>query len=218
MTKKKPEQYPLIPNDQDPFTIIGNIPKGMSYQWVALSVLGNKETVARCPGDDRDVAEFHLQVMRNGGWTSVPAKRHPKMPKKGRNIVVRGQLLMQRKEALTNAAREREIRDAQRMYQEHPGSAHHKNSNTDFITPIVSALDNWPGKDGIPIDVDVTIPVRLYSNLLEAAAICHLSPQEYARRMITLIYRGDLSGVLIATHDYKAFEAKDLSISNWRGS
>lgn len=195
--------------ERDPFEVIGKVPVGVSYQWVAISVMG-----------DTEIAAYTIQVLRASGWTCVPAKRHPKMPKAGKRIVVGSQVLMQQKEVSVRAEREREIRAAREMFDGHPGSNSSKTSThcgrqeaiSSSIAPVDGPPLDFPGSDGVPREVMVTIPLRLSANLMEAAAVCHLSLEEYGRRMVILLQRGNLSGVLVQTLDREAFEVRDLSI------
>lgn len=94
----------------DQFEVIGAIPETASYQWVALSVDG-----------DYEVMREHNWEMHLGGWTPVPAGRHPLMPHNDRgHIVVAEQILLERREELSVAARMIELASAKRQYDDSP--------------------------------------------------------------------------------------------------
>lgn len=83
------------------------IPDGWTYQWCAVSVVGNTEVLI-----DQNL------MMAENGWRPVPADRYP-----GRfmpagytgNIVRGGQMLMERPSSLTEEARAEEIMIAKRQ-------------------------------------------------------------------------------------------------------
>lgn len=83
------------------------IPKGWSYQWCAVSVVGNTEILM-----DQNL------MMAENGWRPVPASRYPGrfMPEghKG-NIIRGGQMLMERPEALSIEARAEDVRLARQL-------------------------------------------------------------------------------------------------------
>lgn len=83
------------------------IPDGWTYQWCAISVVGNTEILL-----DQNL------MMAENGWRPVPAERYPGrfMPEghKG-NIVRGGQMLMERPATLTEEARSEEVRNAKQL-------------------------------------------------------------------------------------------------------
>jgi len=93
----------------DPFDVpLSFIPRGWSYQWNAISSYGNKEIF------QAQNIEFY-----QNGWRPVPASRHDGffMPRGETGpVVVRGQMLMERPQELTDEARaEAEHRARQQM-------------------------------------------------------------------------------------------------------
>lgn len=83
------------------------VPPGWTFQWVAVSVVGNTEILM----------DQNLQMAENG-WRPVPAERYPGrfMPAghKG-NIIRGGQMLMERPEELTKEARREDIINAKQL-------------------------------------------------------------------------------------------------------
>lgn len=83
------------------------IPKGWSYQWCAISVVGDKEILM-----DQNL------MMAENGWRAVPASRYPGrfMPEGHTGSIVRGgQMLMERPQKLSDEAREEDIRNARKQ-------------------------------------------------------------------------------------------------------
>lgn len=108
--KAKPRKTPRVTSQEtgafsDPFEVIGAAPKGKTYQWVAREVLGQS-----------DFAQYDRMVA--SGWRAVPPKRHPRMQARKGEIVLDGQVLMERSEQLTDAARERETKSALDMIKD----------------------------------------------------------------------------------------------------
>lgn len=184
----------------DRFAVLGDTPRGWSYQWMALDVLGESQ-------------DETIRHMRAVGWKEVPTKRHPAMPSDGRRIVVGGQVLMQRRTTDVDSSRAKEIDAALAMFNDHPGSGGSSRQSPNIVNDW--GLGNDGGcliYEGSAIDVQTTITVRLSPNLVQAALVCHLEPEEYARRMIIMMQDGRLSGILAPDSDRKAFCVCDLSI------
>lgn len=83
------------------------IPEGWSYQWCAVSVVGNTEVLL-----DQNL------MMAENGWRPVPASRYPGrfMPPNHPGSITRGaQMLMERPEALTKEARAEDIGAARQL-------------------------------------------------------------------------------------------------------
>lgn len=84
------------------------IPEGWSYQWAAISVVGNTEILL-----DQNL------MMAENGWRPVPADRYPGrfMPEgHGSKPIVRGgQMLMERPKVLSEQARNEDIRNAKQL-------------------------------------------------------------------------------------------------------
>jgi hypothetical protein len=95
----------------DPFHIPPEIvPKGWSYQWNVVSVVGNS-----------DVVMDQVGGMYENGWRPVPAERHPGLfvaRGKTGEIVRGGQRLEERPKALTDQARAEEIANAQQQMRD----------------------------------------------------------------------------------------------------
>ena len=78
------------------------IPDGWSYEWKRHTLLGKEDP------------SYQIQLAR-GGWTAVPASRHPEMMPTGKSyslIERKGMILMERPEVLTTEARDVESRRA----------------------------------------------------------------------------------------------------------
>src|SRR5882757_5838256 len=83
------------------------IPAGWSYQWCAVTVVGNTEVLI-----DQNL------MMAENGWRPVPSDRYPGrfMPVGHKGPITRGgQMLMERPEALTEEARSEDIRAAKQL-------------------------------------------------------------------------------------------------------
>lgn len=83
-------------------------PEGMSYQWIATTVLGK---------DNREA----LIAMQQNGWTPVPAGRHPELtgakPDDQSPIERGGQMLHERPQEITDEVHEMEAQDAQEQME-----------------------------------------------------------------------------------------------------
>jgi hypothetical protein len=165
----------------DPFEVIGEIPKGLAYKWQATRVMGELQL---------EVLEYHYA----NGWTCVPHKRHPKMPRDRVWIVVQDQLLLQKPKHLVEAARQEEIAVARAQFDE---------MNPDTNKEIVATSSySWPRKDvafttekikelreniqrcGETNFVEITIGVALDNRTFDIATSMALTPHEYVRRQI----------------------------------
>ena len=83
------------------------IPKGWSYQWCAVSVVGNTEILM-----DQNL------MMAENGWRPVPADRHTGrfMPAGHTGSIIRGgQMLMERPAQLCDEARAEDVRNAKQL-------------------------------------------------------------------------------------------------------
>jgi hypothetical protein len=80
------------------------VPKGIEYQWCAVSIAGNSEVLI-----DQTL------MFQENGWRPVPAERHPGrfMPAGHKGSIIRGgQMLMERPTVLSDEARAEEYRKA----------------------------------------------------------------------------------------------------------
>lgn len=80
------------------------IPEGWAYQWNAVSIAGNSEII---------LDQNHM--MHQNGWRPVPAERYAGtlVPKGATGNIIRGQqMLMERPQALTDEARQEDLRNA----------------------------------------------------------------------------------------------------------
>lgn len=171
---------------RDPFEIVGKIPKGISYQWHAESVMGV---------ENRGV----LRVARAAGWTFVPPQRHPKMHRVKNAIRVGACVLMQRRTVSVRADRQREERAALAMFRESPLAPDRYKDNDKWraFEACVSAAPSYTGEDikaaahVLPV-VDgrrycyVTIPVAIDDKEIETALCLKLEPTEYVRRRLVM--------------------------------
>jgi len=83
------------------------VPEGWSYQWCAVSIVGDKEILM-----DQNL------MMAENGWRPVPATRYPGrfMPEGHTGSIVRGgQMLMERPQVLSDEARAEDIRNARKQ-------------------------------------------------------------------------------------------------------
>lgn len=197
----------------DPFAVIGKIPKGISYQWVAETVTG-----------DDQITHFHNEKFRSGGWKPVPARRHPKMPrdKKGR-IVVGGQVLLQRPARLTQAADEENNKHAREMAEGTPvGTSKRLPDKDDVWRSLgvsmgdgdvphrIAELQKEVEEAGGAVKVDISI--ALTEREIEAAAICGLTAREYARRKIMMMPQCGIAGLIEVKPGTATFEFADLRV------
>lgn len=165
----------------DPFYVVGRIPKGISYQWCALSVLGS--SVGSC-----------FNEMKDAGWRPVPARRHPRMPHNSRGqIVLGGQILMERAVALTIAARGKEVKCAHDMYERSTVMQAERSHGTqidvlgtfsaDFEMHLASAKETHKTNDGA---VPISIRLALTGREVETAVALGLTVEQYALRKVLM--------------------------------
>lgn len=192
---RKPEKpigrkHLSTPKDRssDPFEIIGQIPDGVIYQWVATAVCGDCDLAK--PGYDRMVGD---------GWRPVPWKRHPKMPRGSRGrIVTKYQELMERPKALSDEARKEEVDAALAMRREadeqfgfgrdradpHPWPRFTVRDDEYVNKAQIESAKESLGSLGerYYAEIDVKIGLCISENEIETALMWHISPQEYALR------------------------------------
>lgn len=203
---QRPRDLPLGLG-QDPFSVVGPVPVGMSYQWVAIEIFGE--------------ATHNLQRAKADGWKAVPARRHPRMPHRDGKIIYGGQLLMQRALKKTAAAREKETSAAIRQFTEHPASnsgAHDTGTIADRcysadgletmgrvqeLTPTQiedyrKSLGTYSDGYFVPIEIGVTISEHEFQ--IATATLC-IDPREYVRRRV---YMDTVA--LMAVNDGKKWE------------
>ncbi len=193
--------------ERDPFDVIGRIPKGRAYQWVALPDDSN-------PG----LARLYRQCL-NAGWRAVPARRHRKMPRMRQRIVHEGMVLMENDAARVASLRESEIAAARAQHDSALATPKKEGGHVTILSPdkLEYTQTTWGGyvipeggfKEAI---VETSLPLRLPPAQVEAAAICGLTVEEYARRFLLLALRGDGPEVLIPTYERNAFEFRSLIV------
>lgn len=161
----------------DPFSVKLKIPKGMTYQWVTISVLG-----------DMELSDY--VKMTKAKWKPVPSRRHPEMPSAKGKIVYGGQLLMERKKSLSDQSRNKEM-EAARKASSMEGGMQGTCRSRDDITPDQGWLQRF---DEVSKEAEinnytfyVTVGIELNKKEIEAAAILNLTAQEYARRKVAMI-------------------------------
>ena len=174
----------------DPFEVVGKVRAGVSYQWVACSIMGNKALAAPA-----------LERMIEGGWRPVKPWRHPRMKKSGGKIVVRGQVLMERPEAITLAARQEETNAGIQMVKQSPldprkyewGDDRKWSAFTsEVIAPVfVSVKDVEYEAQKLPesgghLYCRINVPVTVSAAEIEMALYLKLDPTEYIRRRIVM--------------------------------
>lgn len=169
---------------RDPFEVIGKIPNHLSYQWVAISVLGEQSVAKGTYGN----------WMEAGSWKPVPAKRHPKMSSDGKRIVVQGQLLMQRPAALTEVALQKNNDVAKGAVVEHGKMYGHGGEawNSPRL-PAISVTDEDVEYEAQKLPVvrgqrycRVNIPVTVSDDEIKMALYLKLDPAEYVRRRVIM--------------------------------
>ena len=185
----------------DPFEVIGEKPGDKAYQWIALSVAGSEHPY---------LTNFDTIVSR-GGWEVVPPDRHPGMPRDGDRIVHGGCVLMERDADLHVSRVNKEKAKAlqlQKSFDEAVGVVRDGRYSGKSLHGTISAATTPQEyvQATEPETVEVTIPLRLAPELVTAASVCAITPQEYARRAIIMLREGRLNYMLLPTEDRQAFE------------
>jgi hypothetical protein len=224
---KQPKPFTGASGDDavfDPFSPISP-PKGKSYQWFAIEVMGERNDRA-------------WKAIAIGSWKPVPFRRHSnELPKtfnvKGR-IVRDGLMLCERAKELTDAAIDRSKNDALEMMKaqrELFGFDRDPNEDRYHRGPIPIMNAGWVESqpydrvhDDAPfVDIAVTIRVRLPARLQDAASALKLTNEMYAQRMIELHARGDIGGLLLpmlesrdipAVYELKQIYLNDHQVKN----
>lgn len=177
-------------SDRDPFEVIGPIPKGKTYQWAAISVMG-----------DTDVALHSWLDLKEAGWKPVPPARHPKMPRRGKQIYYGGQVLVERSQKLTDSARLRDVKAASALNYDSPIKSGdpltYSPSGMGFRSIAAAAagatLDQQVIRDEIEAAggaVKVEIGIALTDREIDACAYLSLTAKEYARRKVLMMDNG----------------------------
>jgi hypothetical protein len=161
----------------DPFEVIGEIPDHLSYQWVAVRIMGSYQAAASALRD---------RVLT--GWTPVPWKRHPQMQDdRGIWIVVQDCLLMQKPKEDVQRELERLTKVALDMHAEAltglelAAYAHKPKFSDADIDNMRCAL---PTRNGTNY-VEVTIGMAISDHQFElATSYLDLTPREYMQRLV----------------------------------
>lgn len=172
---------PRRPPSADRFEFDRNIiPKGKSYQWIAVEVQGEKQDISRALAD---------------GWKPVPFKRHISVfgdaNSKGR-IVIDGLMLVENSRSWVDANQVANSLDATWAANQYKvgffGSAGGVDLPQSFgrQLPIGSFQGEWIKPHEEPLDIDVTIKLRLHPRQLDAAHYLQLSPQKYGQRLVKM--------------------------------
>lgn len=170
-------------------------PHGFAYQWSPFS---------------------RIEYMRSRGWSQVPFSRHPEMAQSTNfdgYIVYRDTALFQISADLAEVERRRlqliaqdQVNDALLAYGVHveSGSAHHFS----YILPpsfmVSSDYDRHRDSDG-PVDIELTIKLRVPPRWCDMANALQLDHVEYARRRI------QQAGHMIAPDEEGVFSPFDLT-------
>lgn len=178
----------------DPFVVIGRIPKGQSYQWIADAVHGS-----------RDHTKHHAQRMKDAGWNPVlRARHHPLMRTVNKkHIIWSGQILCQRPLKMTEAALAEErakIVEQKRLSDEMmlPGKGDRMRVLASSSV-VAESYDSGAIHEELALlkgNVPVSIAIRLTEREIDAAAACRLTASEYARRKVLLIQDLNIQNVL----------------------
>lgn len=181
----------MAKDECDPFIVIGEIPAALTYQWVPVAILG-----------DYALAKDNLARHERNGWGCVPWKRHPKMPRDRKWIVVRDQLLMQKPKRLVQETLRRNTDDARAMYDQHIASPSRFGLGDErrwsaFVAAVTTS-DAWTQdqfdaakttlnetQSGIRY-CEVTIGMVVSDLEIENASWLKLTPQEYIRRRVIM--------------------------------
>lgn len=173
--------------------------KGRSYQWVTVSIMGER-------GSTKEVEQ-----MLETGWNPVSRAQFPALrkfwDKKVGGIVYQGQLLMERAEKLTKKAQA----EVEAIARARVASKSERGEFApDAAAPSAPSIGDGDFRDLLNANrerfteldrgVPVTIKLELSDREVEAAAICHLSLEEYAQRRIQMgLERGEPELTLIET-------------------
>lgn len=156
-------------------------PSGFAYQWSPFS---------------------RIEYMRSRGWSQVPFSRHPEMAQSTNfdgYIVYRDTALFQISAELVKAETHRLFemakdltRDFDEMLGKEPG---HGGQGFVWIAPASftqsAEYEHYPDDRG-PVDVQLTITLRVPARWCDTANALHLAHAEYARRRVLM------SGYLLA--------------------
>lgn len=189
--KKEPPK-----TETDPFAVIGKIPKGLAYQWIAETILGEVNSFSR--GE---------QKLKNSGWSQVPATRHPQMPKKGKYIYCGGLGLYQRSKKINDRIRaeEKALSDAQKKNTENntkierAGAQQHSGVHKHWLenhfldkTSLEDKFVEFRKHNGI---FDVTIQIQLTETNVDSSVVVGMSLSDYAKAMVHMLGEsGDRDG------------------------
>ena len=170
-------------------------PSGFAYQWSPFS---------------------RIEYMRSRGWSQVPFSRHPEMLQSTNfdgYIVYRDTALFQISEAIVVAERHRLQGLAEDMVDEtllangvhvSSGSAHHFSYMLSPSFMVSSDYDRHTDFDG-PVDIELTINLRVPARWCDTANALQLDHAEYARRRILQ------AGHLISLNEDGVFSSFDLT-------
>lgn len=172
-----------VGSDGDPFYIDQKtVPAGVALQWITLNV------------DD-------LERAQSSGWKPVEGVGG-----------VRGNMLVWAPVAVADAQRDANIKRAKDQMREAKESLGLNGRREGRLFPIApqsfmvsSAYETVPSDTG-PIDIDVTVKLRLSGRLQDVAAALKLSPEVYAQRRMELYMRGDIAGLLLPSSTAKCLE------------
>lgn len=193
-TKKKiaVKRKRTVARERRPIDVFELLPKEKrkkrSYQWVTVSVMGTQY--------DAD-----LDRMLDAGWNPANQKNFPRLrkhwDKKAGGIVVGGQMLMERSEALTDKGKQADIAAAKAImptksehgYEDAGGYGGYIPDTAPVIgdgniTSLHSAAKARVKElgGGVPVSIKLALTERE----IEAAAICNLSVDDYAQRKIQM--------------------------------
>lgn len=174
---KRPRRPPIT----DQFEFDRNIvPKGKSYQWIAIEVNGEKQDISRALA---------------AGWKPVPFKRHAKIfadaNSKGR-IVIEGLMLVENSKSWVESQHTANQLDAQWSAEQRKigffGSAGGIDLPPSFqpMLPCGGFQGEWHAPHKTALDIDVVVTLRLAPPQLDAAQSLGLSPQEYGQRLVKM--------------------------------
>ena len=196
------EEWAVQPRQYlDPFEVIGEIPDGLAYQWVALKILGSAKA-----------AQPQIDQMKRGGWMPVPSDRHPQMPHQGIWIIINDQLLVQKPKRLVYAEQDRLNVQARAMVNpQHTGRLF----TADDVEIAKQKLKIFDGR--AYAEFTITMGLALSDREIEAALYLDLDPSEYARRRIMMISQESYPAVLHSTGrggygDVPRFELLSISV------
>lgn len=189
---KKPVTNPrfsklAVGSPDDPFYVNpATIPSGVALQWATASVMNE-------PADNFPHS-LHLKRAIEGGWKPV------------KGVTVKGLALVWAPIEVAEAQRNKNVfkareqmREAAELFGLDEWGHRTSSSHLPLVTSSFMVSSNYDSvpPDTEPLDVAVTVSLRLSRRFQDAAAALKLTPEVYAQRRMDLYVRGVLAGLLL---------------------